>query len=426
MKHRGTLLLFLIALALGAWYMLVELPRGDDSAPRRLLPALEPDAVERVTIDRGDTTLALERAGTHWEMLRPVHDLADANAVMRLLAAAADADIARDIGPQDDPVPYGLDRPVTIRFGRGTAADTLRLGGYTVDRGYVYATRGGERAILLVPTALHRYASAAVEDFRFPRVATFDVSRVDSFRVRAPDRTMSWHRRAAGWFTVTGDDTIRGDPAAVEGILRRLRALRVVSFPPDSVAAAGAERAVTVYRAPPGPPQRFGVIPRGSTCIVTVEPEARVVRVDSTIMEAFDLGVEDLRDRRLLHFDPAAAARIELTAPEGIITLVRADGDWRPPNPAMGAVDGARVHAALRAAAALEFDRVRSESPPRIDAPTFRFALFDADGTLIDELLARYRPGDDTAVATSRSSRLEAAVSVESLRGTARRFLEAN
>jgi hypothetical protein len=423
MRFRGTLLLLVIAVALTAYYVLVERPRQEAERAARdaRLVALRPESIDRLTIARPDTTIELRVVDTHWEMVEPVADLADDSAVMRLLAAIDRATVERNIGPQDEATPFGLDDPITIEaWTRGDPALALDVGGYTVDRGFVYATRAGDDDVLLVPTAIRRYAAAAVEDFRFKRVATFDLSLVDSFVVTSPERTVRWGRDGLGWSTVAGTDTIRGNPAAVEGILRRLRAWRVSGFPSPGRGHSGdVSHLITVYRSGPSPWQAFAVAPQPTSCIVTVQPGDRVVAVDSVVMEVFDITVDEVREKRLLRFDPTRAARVELTTSDTLATLVRAGASWTSPNPALGNLDGRRVDAALAAARALEFDRVRSERVPAggfNGRVTFRLAVFDDGGTIVDELLCVVEPGDPVAVATSASSRLVAEVAVEKLR----------
>jgi hypothetical protein len=425
MQRRATLVLFLIAAAMAGYYLVVESPRHRGHEPEPLL-ALDPEAVDSLTIERGDSTLAFHRVATHWEMTRPLSDIAEASAVMRLFAAIADATVERSIGVQDDLAPFGLDAPVTIVATGAGPGWTLQIGDYTVDKGYVYATRG-DNNVLLVPTVIRRYATAPVDEFRFQRVATFDISVVDSFRVDGLSGSMAWHRGPTGWFTVVQSDTIRGDVPSVEWILRRMRGLRVIAFPsPErNYFRDGGHPRIVVYRRAPSPPQRFSVALQPARAIVRIDPGNRLVAVDSSIAEVFALGVGDLRDRHLLHFDAAAATRIELETDSTLLTLVRTGGTWQLPNPALGELDADRARAAVGSAGALEFTRVRAERGPEpgsLAGATFRLAVIGDGGTIMDEMTARFEPGDSIAVATSRSSRLLALVPAGNLRRLEERF----
>ena len=83
------------------------------------------------------------------------------------------------------------------------------------------------------------------------------------------------------------------------------------------------------------------------------------------------------------------------------------------------------VEAVLGAAAALTFDRVVAERLPATGPdtePTFRLAVFDDSGTIIDELLCHSAPGDTVVIATSRSASLVAELKMSKLRALLERF----
>jgi hypothetical protein len=150
-----------------------------------------------------------------------------------------------------------------------------------------------------------------------------------------------------------------------------------------------------------------------------------VVEVDQSAMEVFAFTVDELREKRLLRFDPAEVERVELSAPDTLATMVRAGRSWTHANPALGTLDRAGVEAALGAAAAVELDsvlseRVRPGSLPT--APTFRLAVYGGGGRLIDELSCYEEPGKPALTATSRSSGLLARIDAGRLRSLVERF----
>lgn len=429
MRFRGSLILFLLALALVVYYMGVERRRAPapGASPERLA-TVRVDAVDRLTIRRPDVVIEFHTVGTHWEMTSPLHDLAREPSIVRLLTLIDAAVVERDLGPQKNLAPFGLDSAVVITVAAPDHPDVvIRVGGYTVDRSFVYGARDSSSDVLLLPTGLSRYASAAVEDYRARRIATFDVSLVDSFDVDTPSRSMRWFRAGNRWDTVAGPDTIRGDTGNVESVLQRMRGLRARAFPPmprDGVPGAGSPYMIRVYRRSPHPPQYFGFTPDSSGVRVGVWPDDRLVEVDTLAMELFRITVADLRDRHLLHFDPSSATRVELQTPDTLATLVRSGTAWGSPNPALGVFDNSRVHAALTAAAGLQFGRVHAEHAPATPAaePTFRLAVYGNGGTIVDEMVCYPSPGGGATMATSRSSGVLAEVDPGALRRIEKRF----
>lgn len=414
MRFKGSLILFALALALGLYYVFFEWPAHKREAAMRERP-LTPIAlrdVDRLKITRPEGTIEFRVSGTHWDMVAPLSDVANQPAVTTLLAAVAAAKVEGSIGPQDDPAPFGLDHPIDLAlWSEDGDSLRLRIGGYTVDRSYVYATLPPRDDVLLVPTTLHRYASAAVEDFRDPHVVTFDLSVAEGYELAARGRkTLRWERSRDSdrWFTAVGADSIEGDRVRVESVLRRLRGLRVRRFLDADEAAELSRSDVRTATIDKRDSTRVVVsfLCGGPEVYADVSGRHRVVEVDSTVTELFTLTVADLRDKHLLRFDTRLVERVELATSDTLATLVRSGNAWTYPNPAMGTMDPARVATFLDAARALEAARVVDEHAfPTDRGVTFRLALFDGGANIIDELLCRPRGGDEnTVLATSRSA----------------------
>jgi len=437
MRPRTTAAVLLVACLLAAHYWFVERPRreravGRERASARLAP-FAAEAATALSIARGDSSLAFVLRGARWDMTAPLEDVADAGTVGTLLAALANAEVARNLGPQSDPTPYGLSPPemtVVVTAARGDTLLHLDLGRTTVDRAWAYARRAGSSEVLLVPTALRRYAGRAVEDYRYKRSLSFDISAVRSFTFAAPGRHMRWWRDGSGaWSGVVDADTVAGDPLAVEALLRRLRGLRAARFidPPAADALmARARYRVEIDKEPPHPTVRLDVVLTDSASAFTrVAGETRAVEVDSSVAQVFRASLASLRDRRLLRFDPAAAHGLEIVTPDTSATLVRRGNDWFPPNPKLGRVHPARVRGLIDAALALRYDRVGDATPDTAAAaspPAFVLVVRGDGGTLLDEMTCR-RSGPSRYRASSRSSGLSGeidAAGLEALTSAAR------
>jgi type II secretory pathway pseudopilin PulG len=439
MRPRATATILLVALALAAVYWFVERPRQQRAERRaRAASRLAPFAVEEasaLSIARGDTSLAFVLRATRWDMTAPLEDVADAGAVGTFLGALADAEVERDLGAQTERTPYGLSPPevtVVVQNARGDTLVHLDLGRTTVDRAWAYARLAGSPDILLVPTAVRRYAASAVEDYRSRRALAFDLSVVHAFAVAAPGRRMSWWRDGSdGWSGASGADTAAGDPRAVEAVLRRLRGLRAARFidPPAADALmTRARHSVDIEKQSPHPAIHLDVLLTDSASAFTrVAGETRAVEVDSSVAEVFRQSLASLRERRLMRFDAAAVRRLEIVTPDTSATLVRTGNDWFPPHPGLGRVHPARVRSLMEAALTLRFDRILGAAPATAaGAPEVAFLLVvrGDGGTLLDEMTCR-RSGPSRYRASSRSSGLSGeidAARLEALASAARRL----
>lgn len=417
MRPRRLILFLCLALALGAYYVFVETPRQQrgeaERARRAALADMEPPQVSRVIISRPDTDIEFTVVGTHWEMVSPLADVANQSAVERLVAAVAGARIERKLPPGNDAADYGLLPPQARVSFLDAAGDTLfraAIGGNTIDNSFSYATTTGD-SLLLIPTAVRRYALAAVEDFRNPIVVTFDLSRIHAYEVVSGRKRVRWQRADGRWFTVSGGDTIRGDTKSVEGLLRRLRGLRARAFlPADAVDFEGAPH-VDIFKDDGSAPRRLSVTAVDGGVFSHLEGESRAVEIDSTALVVFTTPLVDLRDRRVLVVDPARVERLTVTTKDTTATIVRAGDGWGSPNPATGTFDSRRVEQFWNHLRALRYaDIERVERAPGADVlgspPTFELAVYAPGDTIIDAVWSCPASDAQTLLTTSRSSQV--------------------
>ena len=438
MRKKNTVILIVVAAALAGYYYLVEQPRHREALRRT---ALEGDLADfamseaaEVTITRPDVALQFirDRDGSSWLMERPVRDRAEDGSVNRLLGVLSEGEIERDLGRQRDLSSFGLEQPaatITVVTTRGDTVVNLDVGNFTVEKYHAYAKRrgaGADGGILLIPTGVRRYALGEPFTYRSSRLTDFELTSVREFVVSQAGSTMTWQRGGDGeWSTVVNGSEIRGRKSYVEEVIRRMRALRAAEFVPEAEVAAvrpfdasprslavtlehGEERRVRIGR------RLEGRVYAGSR--LRDDAEERVVLTDTTVLDLFAQSVFDLRDRRLLKFDPQKLGKLELQSAEVSVTLVRPGKEWGFPNPAAGAPDQRLVRRALDALAELKYDGVLDEAPA--DAASYglsnaeiRLTLYDESGERIDRLLcARKEDAEGGYVVTSDYSGVVAVV----------------
>jgi len=413
MRTRTTIAFFVVALILVAWMLIVERPADEarrvEDATSRDLYDIDFDRATSIRIVRPADTLALAMVDTHWDVVAPVRDLAYQGSVGRVLKVLSDAQIDRDLGPTDDLGPFGLAPPeinITILSPAGTMM-SLDIGNFTVDKSSIYVRRSGEKNVLLASTSIRRACLYDVEDWRNRRVLNFDLSAVTEYTVETGSEAMRWRRRGDTWWTVQNGDSILGDTEAVEGILRRIRGLRVRRFPEASEYGDRFDFArlrVEVVKTAPAPAQRLSMLWSSTGYpFIRTEHDGRVVETDSAVVGVFDVNVWDLRDKRPLIFDPGSVKRVEISAVDTTASLVLRGTEWGSPNPSISRLDQGRVRVLLSSIASLRF-----ESPPR-DLPkpsresVFRLVLYGSDANLIDEFSCYEGDAQDTWVSYSPS-----------------------
>jgi hypothetical protein len=224
---------------------------------------------------------------------------------------------------------------------------------------------------------------------------------VRAFTVTWPDSAMTWRRDAGGgWFTVVDGDTVRGYKPVLDEMVRRIRAISADEFVPESEVVV-----VRPFDAPPrsitvrkddgaGHTVRIGRRLDGRVYAGAVPydgaPE-RVVLTDTTVLDLFHQSVFDLRDRRVLSFDPDALGRLEFESPDFGVTLVRPGTEWTFPNPAAEPPAQQAVRRVLDALDALEYGRILENTPAvgsyDLSNASIRITIYDRDGRLVDRVL---------------------------------------
>lgn len=441
MRLRGTIILLVVAAILVGYYVLVEQPRHRRSQQRAVdlvdLAAMEIGDAAAVVIKRPDITLAFERRDDGWRMTSPLSDLAADGSVNRLVGILAEGEIDRDIGPQDDLSPFGLDTPaavITITKAEGDTAVCLEVGDYTVDDYSAYArSLVGRKArnVILVPTGVRRYALAETSEFRSKRVVDFESRAVESFTLRWEDRSTTWHREGENdWSTEKDGRVIRGRNELIATVVRSLRGLRVREFVPEREIPLiqpfdAPERSVKIALAG-GLEQTVRAGRRREAYVYALsrlrdDVDERVVLADSSLLTILRMTTSELRDRRLLRFDRANVRKITVESPDFRATLVRPGSEWTFPNPALDRPDQHDVRRVISDIAALEYSDVVDEDPGAAELyglsnPDLSLTLFDEAGSPIDRLVCKLNSSDPSSfIATSRYAGLIAEVARQDL-----------
>ncbi len=151
----------------------------------------------------------------------------------------------------------------------------------------------------------------------------------------------------------------------------RWRIARPIDFAADAFAADGAANAIAQLRSEsvveePRPPEVYGLeepaalvrfeaggveqtlrigreTPVGANSYASIEGDGRVFTVASYQLSSFKKKLEDLRDKRILDFDPQAVERVGVRWPDGRVAMERSDEGWRMVEPVRAVADADSV-----------------------------------------------------------------------------------
>ncbi|MEX2206364.1 MAG: DUF4340 domain-containing protein [Myxococcota bacterium] len=286
MNARGTIVLLVVALALGAWVWLVEIRGGEQKAEAeaaaRVIFSLDPasaSALELVTSEDSQAVLVREGAGAReagavskptWKLTAPVAYPADADAVERALRSleklASTATI--DARPADLE-PFGLAagrKRVAVKAGEGEPR-TLYLGGDTpVGAGrYVELASDPNRLFVVSAGSLAGLAPSLAE-LRDKRLLRLAPDAVDELSVRAGGALVVHARKTEAGWTLVAPESAPADAERIRRVLDDLALGRASGFEDE-----------------PKPAKAYGL----------ESPEVEIVARAGDVEERLELGAAD-------------------------------------------------------------------------------------------------------------------------------------
>ena len=349
MKWRQTWLLTGLAAALLAFILLYERRTGAPepaAGPPRLLPQLRAVEVTSVQVRRtNQLVLAVERNGEAWSLTLPLAYPAAPVAVQRLLGALEQALTPVRFSPQElrsrgqELLDFGLDTPgAVVALTQGTGRLEVRLGAPTPTGDQVYAQVVGMPGVCLVDAALLELLPKTADAWR--NLALFDLTgwTYDRVEVMRTNAGIYLQRDPTNLVWQLSRPRQRADQLKVEGLLEKIQQARVTQFvtddpkadldryglqPPEIELALG--RGTNL-----GQRVQFGKSPAEDPSSVYARRlnQTNVVLVARALLESINLPVAELRDRRLLAFQPSEVSLIEVRSEEPFTIRRQTNDAW--------------------------------------------------------------------------------------------------
>jgi hypothetical protein len=308
------------------------------------------------------TAIKLNREGDEWSLSEPIDWPANPHAVSRIVnelqfleheTSFSVADLLKNGQSLAD---YGLDQPRLIVTFAATTGDpvTLRIGDETKVGNRLYVLSPDGTRVHVVNLSLARSLALTVEELRADTVLTIPVFEVRSLNLQTAANLRVRVRREAGRWAFEAPIIARANKTATELTLNALTGLRVRSFVPKAAGDTapntnpslritlegnnrretlllGAELGTTAIpesattaptsAAPtPLPDVEYYAMLEGKSAVFTVA-------IPGGLLKILRNAQEDLRETRLLDFDPSAVTGIALATPnQPELTLQRLEG----------------------------------------------------------------------------------------------------
>jgi Domain of unknown function (DUF4340) len=398
----------------------------------RTILAFESKDVSGFELVLPEETIDVEGAPNAWRITKPVALRADNETVSEFLDKltaqkvkefVAEAPATRDA--------YGLERPIRITINTGKDKDrssrTLLLGKVDDARKGVYAMRGGESSVLLLPEEVYKQVPKNVGVLRSKTLVEIERDKVAKLEIEGPKGAVTVARDGGQW-KIVAPQALPADQVEVGAILTKLADLRAQGFlsedasgiarylakPEVKVALTDQAGTTTTVLLASSKETRGGA----ASAYAAVAGKGPVTLVDAKALTDLGRSATDLRDRRIVaSLEPRDVKRVRIKAGGQTMVVERSgETEWRVVEPAKGAANTQKVDDLLYALRGLRFKDVAApegQEPARygLDAPSLEVTMFKGDGGEIATVQVGKREGD---LAYVRTTAQPAVYSVES------------
>jgi hypothetical protein len=347
MTTRTTAIIATITVVVAVYMFVIDRNYNDtESRNFSAIPVSNTDEIGELKITSASGTIILERDSKdqdNWNMTAPVNDRADAKQIEELLTTLVNLKKQQDIKGENAPSidTMGLNDPdleLTLEGLDGKQIGVLKFGN---DAGFVdsiYARWEEETPFACWSDArlLAEVAHDALRDIRLLAIPVEKMWRVKVQQGTEASLVMEGKPENSPWI-ITKPLRTGADPDAVSArraLIANLSASGFIDNPDSEVTAAFAtgSKTVSVWRRSITGPIRMQLAksPDGKTGYAKVSDRAPVFRIDPKLIDEIGINPNDLRDKRLMPFNPKSVLAIEINAkPNHKVSLMQDNNGWQ-------------------------------------------------------------------------------------------------
>jgi hypothetical protein len=338
-RFRGTLLLVLVTLALGGFYLLYERPKAEakraaEAFEKRFFRA-EANDISLIIIGNRDGVVEITHGPGGWMIEKPQRYRPDEGMISKLLETIATGQLTKVVGETVDLPEFGFDRPIlTLTLGVGQKRDVLAIGQKNPsDTGY-YAYSESLGKIFLVNKELPKDLYLRLYDLRekrlFPTVHSGEIGRVviamGREQLDVSESSAVWRVRSPLDVVASGEE--------VKTFLNRLTGQKAAAFIPwdKRLVKLPQQMHLRLFDRNGRPLVNSKVYYLGTGenegIVVHRNGDTEAIRTYREFWELLHIDPNDLMERRLFPRDPVSISRISFGAGAEQIVLERHGKQW--------------------------------------------------------------------------------------------------
>ncbi len=321
---KSTVLVLLIALALGAYVYFVEYKsdKKRDGEEETSKPAFtfKSEEVAALTITNKGQTVQLESADNNWKITQPIQTAADNATVDSIISAVSSATIDRSLVITENlKRGSGLAQPgiiVEVKLKNGTLHKIL-LGKKDPTDASVYAQIEPNPNVLLLPGTLLASADKTLNDLRSKAILDIDQQALSSIRIKNQNGSLLAEKNAENKWLVKEPADKKDKEADSLKLLTLLstQATEIIDTPDDKTKAAAAKTVVEVeFKGGDKINEKVSISAAdGESVYVHVASKSSIFKASKSLLESLNF---KLVDALVAPPPPPASASSEPTANE--------------------------------------------------------------------------------------------------------------
>jgi hypothetical protein len=359
MKTRTTLILLILAVALGVWIKYFESKKPNTAEAQREAGNVlnfDREKLEGITIQNGDDRIELHRQKGKWRLTVPVQDQADAAAVDNLIS---DLESWRKVAviprkerakEKESLAEYGLAQPkLRLKLEVPDGPPAIRFGKDAAFQGQMYVRVGEAKEVLIAGQTVRNDISKKPDDFRDRKLTSLTTAQVTRAVLKSPAGEIELAKKNDHWEIVKPLQA-RGDDQKIGDLLATVTNAQIQQFigsdqadlhtyglaePRGSITIYGADDKSAIRTDSSGGEQgetlQIGAASGKKKDQVYVHflPRNGIYALPAKTEEILAVKPNDLRDRHLVRLDTNILDRLHITAtgqPETV--LARKGETW--------------------------------------------------------------------------------------------------
>jgi hypothetical protein len=374
--------------------------------------------ISALTFLQDGKEIRLAKQDHDWQLTAPLKARADQSVVDDVLVALAKLQHERDLGPQKDLKPFGLDKPEkAVEFTAQGKSHRLALGGRAPGTLNYYARQDQEPNILLISSANKDSLDRTLPVLRDKTLLAFLPEEVKGLKIKSGQIRVDLEKAGTPAWRWVGRENFKVRSDRVDSWLRQLHGAKIREFldqPPKELRSLGlgpASNEVTVVAGKGQETLLLGARKDDDSIYARKGGDGPVFLVNQSLAEGLGKLVSSLEDRRLWDGPVKAVRRVVWGPPGKSWTADQGEDSWslKGPQDATLKQPGARLELALWNLEKLEYGAILPEpgSAPGQDAftlevftggqePVFRLEELGAKG---DQVEVKARQGGRTLTA---------------------------